>query len=93
MTTQDARTTRRMTSFAVICLVLFSGGEGRSQALDEIVVTSERRAAVLRNTIGNVALLDEAAIADEAHAHIHELLLKTPGAWISRGSGRRARSR
>ena len=87
MSLHDRRQALHSASFAALCCLLLPAGAPSAQALDEIVVTSERRAATRQDNIGNIALLDEAAIAEEAHAHIHELLLKTPGAWISRGSG------
>ena len=71
----------------VFALLLLPAASALAQSLEEIVVTSERRESPLLDNIGNLALLDENEIDSEAHAHIHELLLKAPGTWISRGSG------
>lgn len=56
-------------------------------ALDEIVVTSQRRPESLATHIGNIAQIDASRIAIAGHQHIHELLTRVAGAWISRGSG------
>ncbi len=71
----------------VFTLLLLPAASALAQTLEEIVVTSERRESPLLDNIGNVSLLNKDEIDDEAHAHVHELLLKSPGTWISRGSG------
>ncbi|MEM6513275.1 MAG: TonB-dependent receptor [Pseudomonadota bacterium] len=55
--------------------------------LDEIVVTAERKPSPRLLQIGNTARADASEIATTGHTHIHELMLKLPGTWISRGSG------
>lgn len=58
-----------------------------AQALDEIVVTSQRRAEPLRTHTGNIASVSASEISMAGHQHIHELLSRVSGVWISRGSG------
>ncbi len=57
------------------------------EGIDEIVVTSQRREQALGDHAGNVAVLDAATIAAVGHQHIHELMSRAPGVWLSRGSG------
>lgn len=57
------------------------------QALDEIVVTSRRRPESLATHTGNIARVTSAEISMAGHQHIHELLNRVAGVWISRGSG------
>ncbi|MEL7186027.1 MAG: TonB-dependent receptor, partial [Pseudomonadota bacterium] len=58
-----------------------------TELLNEVTVTSKRRAQPLIETTGNVAVLDGSIIRSAAHQHVHELLSRTPATWISRGSG------
>ena len=58
--------------------------EGR---VDEIVVTGRRLEAPLTDYAGSIAGLDLSDIDGVAHKHIHELLTRVPGVWLSRGSG------
>lgn len=55
--------------------------------LDEIVVTSQRRATSHWLHKGNIERLGESQVQQEGHQHISELLVQVPGAWINRGSG------
>ncbi|MDH3533463.1 MAG: TonB-dependent receptor [Gammaproteobacteria bacterium] len=55
--------------------------------LDEIVVTSQRREQPRLLHTGNIERLDEAMIDSVRHQHIHELLTRVAGVWLSRGSG------
>ena len=58
-----------------------------SEAITEIVVTSERRPQTGFEHIGNIAALSEEQIRYVKHSHINELLTRVPGVWINRGSG------
>ncbi|MFQ5608774.1 MAG: TonB-dependent receptor [Woeseiaceae bacterium] len=58
-----------------------------AHTLDEIVVTSQRRPQVVIDHVGNIERLDRTLLADIAHQHIHELMTRVPGVWLSRGSG------
>lgn len=55
--------------------------------LDEVTVTSQRREQPVMAHAGNVATLTSATIAAVAHQHVHELMTRIAGTWISRGSG------
>ena len=58
-----------------------------AETLDEIVVTSQRRAQPALEHIGNVERLGRGSLDDVAHQHMHELLTRVAGVWLSRGSG------
>ncbi len=55
--------------------------------IDEIVVTSTRSPSALALHPGNVDVLDRGEIEAANHAHIHELLTRVAGVWVTRGSG------
>jgi len=55
--------------------------------LDTVTVTSTRTATPLRELAGNTARIDKEAIERTAHTHISELMFRSPGTWIVRGSG------
>jgi len=58
-----------------------------ADAIAEIVVTNQRRDQPLVDHAGNVTRLPAGAIEDVRHQHIHELMTRAAGVWISRGSG------
>ncbi len=55
--------------------------------IDEIVVTSTRSPAALASHPGNIDVLDRDEIEAANAAHIHELLTRVAGVWVTRGSG------
>ena len=55
--------------------------------IEELVVTSRRRAEAIALHAGNISRLGAEAIAAIGHQHIHELMTRVPGVWLSRGSG------
>ncbi len=55
--------------------------------IDELVVTSQRRGQALLEHAGNVVRLDDEVLSAVQHNHMHELLTRAPGVWLSRGSG------
>ena len=55
--------------------------------LDEIVVTGQRRAQPLYEHSGNIERLGDETLDAVRHQHMHELLTRVPGVWLSRGSG------
>ncbi len=55
--------------------------------IEEVIVTSQRRDQPLLQHAGNVERIDGATITDVGHQHIHELMSRVAGAWLSRGSG------
>ena len=58
-----------------------------TDAIDEIVVTSTRSPAALSSHPGNIAVVGQGEIEQVNHAHIHELLTRVAGVWVTRGSG------
>ncbi len=58
-----------------------------SAAIDEIVVTTQRRDQSRLEYAGNIDRLDRELIASVQHQHIHELLSRVAGVWIDRMSG------
>jgi len=55
--------------------------------IDELVVTSQRRGQPLLGHAGNIERLDSETLIAVQHHHIHELLTRVSGVWLSRGSG------
>ncbi len=55
--------------------------------IEEIIVTSQRRDQPLLQHAGNIERIDGAIVTDVGHQHIHELMTRVAGAWLSRGSG------
>ncbi len=55
--------------------------------IEEIIVTSQRRGQPLPQHAGNVERIDGATITDVGHQHVHELMARVAGVWLSRGSG------
>ena len=55
--------------------------------IEEIVVTSQRRDQPLVEHAGNVAVMLADDIQNVGHQHIHELMTRLAGTWLSRGSG------
>ena len=55
--------------------------------LSEIVVTSQRRDQPLADHLGNIDLLDSALVDAVKHQHPYELMTRSAGVWVSRGSG------
>lgn len=58
-----------------------------TDAIAEIVVTSQRRAVPRLEHAGNIERIDDEALANVRHQHLHELLTRVSGVWLSRGSG------
>ncbi len=61
-----------------------AGNEG---PIDELIVTSHRRAQPVLSHAGNVERLDSDTISRTGHQHIHELLAQVSGVWLGRASG------
>ncbi len=57
------------------------------ETIAELVVTSQRREQPRLMHAGNIDRLDATTISDVQHHHIHELLTRVSGVWLSRGSG------
>jgi iron complex outermembrane receptor protein len=58
-----------------------------NDTLSEIVVTGRRREQPALAHSGNIELLDGALVDDVFHQHIHQLMTRVAGVWVSRGSG------
>jgi outer membrane receptor protein involved in Fe transport len=57
------------------------------EPLDELVVTSQRREQPVLLHAGNIGKLDAETIDRVRHQHVHELLGRVSGVWITRASG------
>ena len=75
-----------LAAFAVLPITAQSA-VAEDSPLTEIVVTSQRREQSRLLHSGNIARLDGALLARVQHQHIHELLSRISGVWLSRGSG------
>lgn len=71
----------------VAVLGLVASPTAAQDSVDEIVVTSARIPSALESHIGNVDSIDHRVLKKSNFAHIHELLTRVSGVWISRGSG------
>lgn len=56
-------------------------------AIDQVIVTAQRRPENLQRFAGNIALVSADELTRVRHQHLHEILSYMPGVWISRGSG------
>lgn len=56
-------------------------------AIDQVIVTAQRRPENLQRYAGNIALVSADQLSRVRHQHLHEILSYMPGVWISRGSG------
>ncbi len=61
--------------------------ENVREAVSEIVVTGRRSEQSALTHSGNIELLDGALIDGVSHQHVHQLMTRVAGVWISRGSG------
>ena len=55
--------------------------------LEEIVVRAEASVAAMQGKTGSVTTVDADAISLARASHVHEIMVRVPGVWISRGSG------
>jgi outer membrane receptor protein involved in Fe transport len=58
-----------------------------AETVEEIVVTSQRREQSRLEHAGNIDRLGSETLEAVKHQHIHELLTRVSGVWLSRGSG------
>lgn len=68
---------------ALSCITSAYGAEIR----DNIVVTASRTEQPALEIIGNIAVIDEAALRDTGAIHVNQVAVRLPGVWISRGTG------
>jgi len=57
------------------------------EPMTELVVTSQRREQPRLQHAGNIDSIDSESLMAVQHHHIHELLTRVSGVWLSRGSG------
>ena len=55
--------------------------------LEEIVVRADASVAAMQGKAGSVATVDADAVGLTRASHVHEIMVRIPGVWISRGSG------
>ena len=67
----------------VFCALTFSA----APELEEVVVRADASVAAAHGTAGSVATVDADAIDLTRAVHVHEVIVRVPGVWISRGSG------
>lgn len=58
-----------------------------TDTLSEIVVTGQRREQPALAYAGNIERIDSELVDGVRHQHIHQLMTRVAGVWISRGSG------
>jgi len=57
------------------------------ESISELVVTSQRRQQPKLMHAGNIDKINSDTISRVGHRHIHELMTRVSGVWLSRGSG------
>ena len=80
----------RILCLAVLLVRVPAAALGHSDAdetISELVVTSQRRGQPRLMHAGNIERLDATVIADIQHHHVHELLTRVSGVWITRAGG------
>ena len=68
-------------------LVLVTLAVPAAPALEEIVVRAEASVAALQGKTGSVTAVDADDVSLTRASHVHEIMVRVPGVWISRGSG------
>ncbi len=82
----------RLPAIALACLgsaglSALAASDDDAGRLEEIVVRGEASIASSRELAGSVSTLAERVVERTRANHPHELLVRVPGVWISRGSG------
>ena len=67
--------------------ILAEAQTSTDEAIEEVVVTSQRREQPRLMHAGNIARLDNETLTAVQHHHMHELMTRVSGVWLSRGSG------
>ena len=75
------------TRLAMVALVATASVVADDSKLEEVVVRAEASVVPSQGGIGSIAVVDAEAIELTRANHVHELLVRVPGVWISRGSG------
>lgn len=74
-------------TWLVAALPCMSVAQSEDEEITELVVTSQRRAQPQLLHAGNIERLGADSLAAVRHIHLHELLTRVSGVWLSRGSG------
>ncbi len=83
-----ANTRRRAIPCAIIAALGATAGlADEDPQLEEIVVRAEASVVPSHGGTGSIAVVDAEAIELTRASHVHELLVRVPGVWVSRGSG------
>lgn len=85
--TLNLLTSRPVRRFALGLAAAFCAADVAAEVVDEIVVTSMRRPQPILAHIGNIDRLGREQFERARHQHLHELLSRISGVWLSRGSG------
>ena len=81
-----------LTPFAVAAIIMLAQSSAAPDSaaeppFSEIVVTGQRREQAALAHAGNIERLADDRIDAVRHQHIHQLMTRVAGVWISRGSG------
>ncbi len=76
-----------LAKFPVLLLGATVAVNAAGQTLETVVVTGQRYPVAAGDAALSIDQLDAQTIAEGGHVHINELTARTPGAWVSRGSG------
>lgn len=68
-------------------LVLVTLAVPAAPELEEIVVRAEASVAAMQGKTGSVTTVGADAVSLTRASHVHEIMVRVPGVWISRGSG------
>ena len=78
----------RTTLFTAVAFVCATASLADDEAaLEEVIVRAEASVVPSQRGTGSIAVVDAEAIELTRASHVHELLVRVPGVWISRGSG------
>ncbi|MDE0193563.1 MAG: TonB-dependent receptor [Gammaproteobacteria bacterium] len=83
MSSHDSWATR----LGIVALVAAMSIVADESKLEEVVVRAEASILPSQGGTGSIAVVDAEAIELTRANHVHELLVRVPGVWISRGSG------
>ncbi|MDE0038026.1 MAG: TonB-dependent receptor [Gammaproteobacteria bacterium] len=83
MSSHDSWATR----LGMVALVAAMSIGADESKLEEVVVRAEASILPSQGGTGSIAVVDAEAIELTRANHVHELLVRVPGVWISRGSG------
>lgn len=74
--------------FATVALIATTVARAADEpALEEVVVRAEASVVPSHGSTGSITVVEAEAIELTRASHVHELLVRVPGVWISRGSG------